>query len=136
MPITGLHHIDLAVSDIERSLAFYLGLLGPLGTKEYERYPSYRGTEEVVYLSLGEQMLGLRPADGGVHRYYDVGVEHFAIRVDSREDVERAHERFVEAGVRIHHPPEYDNDVPGYYALFAFDPDGIRVEIFHWDESG
>ena len=26
-----IHHIDLAVSDVERSLAFYMGLLDPSG---------------------------------------------------------------------------------------------------------
>ena len=41
MPITGLHHIDLAVSDVERSLDFYRGVLGPLGLKEAARYPRY-----------------------------------------------------------------------------------------------
>ena len=133
MPITGLHHVDLAVSDVERSLAFYLDLLGPLGAKEFERYPSYRGTEEVVYLDLGEQQLGLRPADGGAHSYYDVGIEHFAVRVDRREDVERTHERCRELGARVHCPPEEDRDIPGYFALFVFDPDGIRLEVFHWD---
>jgi hypothetical protein len=47
-----------------------MDLLGPLGLKEQERYPTYRGTEEVVYLSFGDEWLGLRPADGGTHRYY------------------------------------------------------------------
>src|SRR3954463_102837 len=46
----GIHHVDLAVADVERSLAFYLDLLGPLGWEESVRYSSYRGTEEVVYL--------------------------------------------------------------------------------------
>jgi catechol 2,3-dioxygenase-like lactoylglutathione lyase family enzyme len=45
MPI---HHVDLAVADVERSLAFYRALLGPLGWTEELRYPTYRGTEEVV----------------------------------------------------------------------------------------
>jgi catechol 2,3-dioxygenase-like lactoylglutathione lyase family enzyme len=27
----GIHHLDLAVADLEQSLAFYRGLLGPLG---------------------------------------------------------------------------------------------------------
>jgi hypothetical protein len=31
-----------------------------------------------------------------------------------------------------HFPPEEDRDEPGYYAFFAFDPDGIRVEVFSW----
>ena len=50
MPSRGIHHVDLAVANVERSLAFYLDLLGPLGWEESVRYPSYRGTEEVVYL--------------------------------------------------------------------------------------
>ena len=50
MPARGIHHVDLAVADVERSLAFYLELLGPLGWTEQVRYPTYRGTEEVVYL--------------------------------------------------------------------------------------
>jgi catechol 2,3-dioxygenase-like lactoylglutathione lyase family enzyme len=30
MPGRGIQHIDLAVSDVDRSLAFYTDLLGPL----------------------------------------------------------------------------------------------------------
>jgi catechol 2,3-dioxygenase-like lactoylglutathione lyase family enzyme len=121
-----IHHVDLAVSDVERSLAFYLNLLGPLGWKVTRRYPTYRGTEEVIYIGTGEAYavvgnagpdagaLGLRPADGGAHQYYGVGVEHIAFEVDARAEVEE------------------DRDEPGYYAFFAFDPDGIRVEVFSW----
>jgi catechol 2,3-dioxygenase-like lactoylglutathione lyase family enzyme len=132
MPLVGLHHIDLAVADVERSLAFYLGLFGPLGAKEAFRYPSYRGSEEVVYLDLGGTYLGLRKADGGEHRYYDVGIEHLAVLVDTREEVDSAHERCLELGARIHFPPQEDRDEPGYWAMFAFDPDGFRIEVFHW----
>ena len=39
MPGRGIQHVDLAVSDVDRSLAFYMDLLGPLGLKEEERYP-------------------------------------------------------------------------------------------------
>jgi catechol 2,3-dioxygenase-like lactoylglutathione lyase family enzyme len=87
MPARAIQHVDLCVSDVDRSLAFYLDVLGPLGLEEDIRAATYRGTEEVVYLRFGEQNLGLRPADGGGHRYFGVGI-------------------------------------------FAFDPDGIRVEVF------
>jgi catechol 2,3-dioxygenase-like lactoylglutathione lyase family enzyme len=135
MPIAGLHHIDLAVAEPERSLAFYLDLLGPLGAEEAFRYPTYRGSEEVVYLRLGAQYLGLRPADGGEHRYYDVGIEHFAVFVDSREEVDEAYERCRELGADVQFPPQWDRDEPGYWALFVFDPDGFRLEIGHWDRD-
>lgn len=117
-----------------RSLSFYLMLLEPLGFAEYARYPTYRGTEEVVYLNDRNSgtALGLRPADGGEHRYYGVGIEHLAFRVDDRADVDEAHQRCVDAGASIHFPPEEDRDIEGYYGLFVFDPDGMRIEVFSW----
>jgi catechol 2,3-dioxygenase-like lactoylglutathione lyase family enzyme len=131
---TGLHHVDLAVADVDASLAFYLDLLGPLGLAEEVRFPTYRGTEEVVYLidAHDRRGLGLRPADGGAHTYYGVGVEHLAFEVESRAEVDAAHERCLARGERIHFPPEEDRDIGGYYAFFVFDPDGIRIEIFCW----
>jgi glyoxylase I family protein len=129
MPARGIHHVDLAVRDVERSLAFYLAVLGPLGVEEEGRYRSYRGTEEIVYLRYGEQLLGLRPADGGEHVYSNVGIEHLAFYVDTREEVDAAYQRCLDIDARIHFPPEEDRDLPGYYELFVFDPDGIRVEV-------
>jgi catechol 2,3-dioxygenase-like lactoylglutathione lyase family enzyme len=130
MPGRAIQHVDLCVADVERSLAFYVELLGPLGLEEDIRVPSYRGTEEVVYLRFGEQDLGLRSSDGGEHRYYGVGIEHLAFEVDTREEVEAAYERCAAAGARIHFPPEEDRDVEDYYAFLVFDPDGFRVEVF------
>jgi glyoxylase I family protein len=134
VPAKGIHHVDLAVADVERSLAFYLALLGPLGWAEEVRYPTYRGTEEVVYLEdpTSGTMLGLRPADEGEYRYYSVGIEHLAFEVDERDEVDAAYSRCLAWEANIHFPPEEDRDVEGYYALFVFDPDGIRVEVFCW----
>jgi catechol 2,3-dioxygenase-like lactoylglutathione lyase family enzyme len=129
LPARGISHVDLTVSDVAQSIDFYTALLGPLGFSEYGRYPSYRGTEEVVYFSFGQQYLGLRPADGGEHHYYDVGIEHIAFFVTTRDDVDDAYERCLGMGANVHHPPEPDRDIADYYALFVFDPDGIRVEI-------
>jgi catechol 2,3-dioxygenase-like lactoylglutathione lyase family enzyme len=134
VPAKGIHHVDLAVSDVDASLAFYLDLLGPLGWSEWVRYPTYRLTEEVIYLwepATGAN-LGLRPADGGAHRYYDVGVEHIAFPVDAPEEVDAAYERCLARSADVHCAPEADRDIEGYYALFVFDPDGIRIEVFCW----
>jgi catechol 2,3-dioxygenase-like lactoylglutathione lyase family enzyme len=126
----GNQDVDLCVRDVGRSLAFYLGILGPLGLEEDLRVPSYRGTEEVVYLRFGDQNFGLRPADGGEHTYYDVGIEHLAFEVERREEVDEAFERCRELGARIHYPPEEDRDLDDYYAFFVIDPDGFRIEVF------
>jgi catechol 2,3-dioxygenase-like lactoylglutathione lyase family enzyme len=132
MPIRAIDHVDLAVSNVEKSLAFYLALLGPLGAEEAFRYPSYRGTEEIVYLRIGEQYLGFRPADGGEHHYYDVGIEHLAFSVDARREVDETYRRCLEIGANVHFPPEEDRDLPGYWELFVFDPDGIRIEVAYY----
>src|SRR5262249_5819925 len=132
MPISGIHHVDLAVGDLERSLVFYKAVFGPLGATEAFRSPAYRGSEEVVYLRLGRQYLGLRQADGGEHRYYEVGMEHLAVFVESRDEVDRTYERCLELGAEIHFPPQEDRDEPGYWAVFFFDPDGFRIEVGTW----
>jgi glyoxylase I family protein len=129
LPVRALHHIDLAVSDVERSVAFYMAVLGPVGMCHYETFKTYRGSEDVVYLQFGEQYIGFRPADGGEHRYYEVGIEHFAFYVDNREEVDAAYRRCLDVGARIDFPPEEDRDLPGYYEMFVFDPDGMRVEV-------
>jgi glyoxylase I family protein len=136
MPVKGMgvHHVDIAVADVERSIAFYLDLLEPLGWSESVRYPTYRGSEEVVYLGNGGPAFGIRPADGPGHRYYGVGIEHIAFEVERRDEVEDAHARCVARGATIHFPPEEDRDEEGYYAFFVFDPDGIRVEVFCWPQ--
>jgi catechol 2,3-dioxygenase-like lactoylglutathione lyase family enzyme len=86
MPARGIHHVDLAVLDLAGSIAFYLAILGPVGMREEGRWLSYRGTEEVVYLRFGPQLLGLRAADGGEHRY-GIGIE-LAFYVDTRQPPE------------------------------------------------
>lgn len=132
MPARGIQHVDLAVADVDRSLAFYRELLGPLGLKEAFRLRSYRGTEEVVYLAFGRSFFGLRPADGGTYTHYGVGLEHLGFQVDTREEVDAAHERCIAASGRIESPPERHYaylDDQDYYAFFAFDPDGFRIEV-------
>jgi catechol 2,3-dioxygenase-like lactoylglutathione lyase family enzyme len=135
VPPPAIQHVDLCVGDVERSRVFYLELLGPLGLEEDVLFKSYRGTEDIVYLRFGDQNLGLRPADGGRHRYYDVGLEHLAFEVERREQVDEAYERAVAFGARIHFPPEVDDDLEDYYAFFVFDPDGIRVEVLWWSRD-
>src|SRR4051812_1407993 len=92
MPARGIQHIDLAVGDVKRSLAFYYAMLGGLGLAERYRMPTYRGTEEVIYLDFGVQGFGLRPADGGEYRHYDVGIEHLAFEVDRPDEVDEAYQ--------------------------------------------
>jgi catechol 2,3-dioxygenase-like lactoylglutathione lyase family enzyme len=79
--------------------------------------------------------LGCARPTAGAHSYYDVGIEHLAFEVESRDDVDAAYERCLSRGARIHFPPEEDRDEEGCYAFFVFDPDGMRIEVFCWPRA-
>ncbi len=65
MPAKGIHHVDLAVADVARSLTFYLGLLGPLGWVEEVEQADLHG----CLVQVGERK-ALRPVldDRAGHR--------------------------------------------------------------------
>ena len=83
MPIKLIHHVDLAVSTSSAPWPFTSPCSARSAWRRTAAIPSYRGSEEVVYLRAGEQLLGFRQADGGEHRYYEVGLEHLALVVDT-----------------------------------------------------
>jgi catechol 2,3-dioxygenase-like lactoylglutathione lyase family enzyme len=65
------------------------------------------------------------------HDRYAVGVHHLALEAPSREVVDERAEWLRARGAQIESGPgEYDYS-PGYYALFFYDPDGIKLEIVH-----
>jgi catechol 2,3-dioxygenase-like lactoylglutathione lyase family enzyme len=130
--VEGIDHIDLVVSSMERSLTFYRELLAPLGYTEEGAIHGERG-EVVVYLGgPGRASIGLREAQAELpHDRYAVGVHHLALAAPSREVVDERARWLRERGATIESGPgEYDY-TPGYYALFFYDPDGLKLEIVH-----
>ena len=55
--------------------------------------------------------------------------------MDTREELELTHARCLALGARIHFPPEEDRDIPGFWEMFVFDPDGMRVEIAYYPQE-
>ena len=129
----GVHHVDLVVSSIERSLAFYRELLAPLGYHRIGEVEGERG-ETIWYLSGSGSSLGLReaqtPADGPYDRYR-VGLHHLAFDAPTRAVVGERAEWLRAQGAEIESGPEEYWYMPGYYAVFFYDPDGIKLEIVH-----
>ncbi len=122
-----LHHLDLTVSDLERSVAYYHRVLARLAFARKAALPSEVPEWTSAWLSIG-----LHPAKTmQPHDRYAPGLHHVAFNADSREAVDTFH-RFLRAeGVTILDPPaEYDYS-PGYYAVFFADPDGLKLELVH-----
>jgi catechol 2,3-dioxygenase-like lactoylglutathione lyase family enzyme len=128
---SGIHHVDLVVSSIERSLPFYRDLLGPLGFTRIGEVEGERG-ETIWYFGGPGSSVGLRQAQslGGIDRYR-IGLHHLALAAPSRAIVDERHAWLVTAGAEIESPPDEYTYMPGYYAVFFYDPDGIKLEIVH-----
>lgn len=125
------------MSSIERSLAFYRGLLEPLGWTGLSRVRGERG-ETIFYLSAqgpGVAAIGLRekPSDAHAPPYdrYAIGVHHVCIDVPSREAVDERWRWLQTQHATIETAPREYDYTPGYYAVFFYDPDGIKLELLH-----
>jgi catechol 2,3-dioxygenase-like lactoylglutathione lyase family enzyme len=131
--LVGLGHVDLVCRDLERSLAFYRTVFGPLGLEEPALFDGERG-ERIHYLRFpraGSGSIGLRQAlEPQAFELYAPGLHHVAFAVETRADVDAAHAAAVEAGAEVLHAPrEWPQYHPAYYATFFLDPDGFRVEV-------
>jgi glyoxylase I family protein len=130
---TGVHHVDLVVSSIERSLPFYRELLGPLGWHAVSEVEGERG-ETIWYLGGPGSSIGLREATTGTDGPYDryrVGLHHVALEAPSRGAVNERADWLRSQGAEIESGPEEYWYSPGYYAVFFYDPDGMKLEIVH-----
>jgi glyoxylase I family protein len=133
MRTSGVHHVDLVVSSIERSLPFYRELLAPLGFHRIGEVEGERG-ETIWYLSGPGSSIGLREAQSEREQpldRYEVGLHHLALEASSRAAVDERAAWLRSHGAEIESGPEEYGYSPGYYAVFFSDPDGIKLEIVH-----
>jgi glyoxylase I family protein len=129
----GIDHLDLVVSDFDLSLRFYRGLLGPLGYVREGTIEGERG-ERVVYLNRmdGGGSVSVRERQIETpHERYAVGLHHVAFAASSRSEVDERARWLRDQGARIESDPKEYDYTPGYYAVFFYDPDGIKLEIVH-----
>ena len=121
-----LEHVNLTVSDLEQSVAFYSNLLGLRvrwkGTTS-DGIPAAHVGDDRSYLALFEaKVAGRAPSDYGA-----VGLNHFGYVVD---DLDAAKRRLAELGAQPHSEQDYE---PGR-RLYFFDPDGIEVELVQYEQ--
>ncbi|MFL5871524.1 MAG: VOC family protein [Solirubrobacterales bacterium] len=133
--VLGVDHLDLVVTDLERSLAFYTALLEPLGFDRTSEIEGERG-ERVVYIGgAGVASVSLRVAQSSAHPTpydrYAVGIHHLAFVASSRDQVDERAAWLRDRGAEIESEPREYDYTPNYYAVFFYDPDGIKLEIVH-----
>jgi catechol 2,3-dioxygenase-like lactoylglutathione lyase family enzyme len=109
--------IGLVVSDVDRSVGFYLAAFG------------FRWLPELWAFQIGEFpnddffLISLNDLPPGDER--PVGAGHFGYTV---EDVNAAHRRALDAGAGEWYPPHDNTGAPRSSGVQ--DPDGNRIELF------
>ena len=117
-------HVSIGVRDVARAKRFYDAVLAPLGYKclrESSTLLGYGGDSVALWISPTASPVPADPNSG----------LHFCFAAPDEAAVQAFHAAALDAGGRDNGGPgirpEYS---PGYYAAFAIDPDGYRVEAF------
>lgn len=128
-PRVRIGHVHLKVSDLERSLAFYCGVLGFDLQQRYgaqAAFISAGGYHHHIGLNTWESEGGGPPAPG------TTGLYHVAILYPDRRTLADALRRLLEAGI----PLTGASDHGVSEALYLNDPDGNGIELYRdRDES-
>lgn len=125
--ITGYHHLSVTVTDVARSTAWYMEVLGFTKVKEFER----DGYTKVVMVhpgsgvSFGLTGHGAR-ASGDAFSEFRTGMDHVAFAVKNRAELEAWKEHFARLGVTH---SEITPSVTGNLIAFR-DPDNIQHEVY------
>jgi glyoxylase I family protein len=134
--LTGIHHLGLTVSDVERSARWYQDVLG------FERVGqlSDAGTErrKIFLRHVGlDARLGLVEHRTSSKRPFDeteCGLDHLAFAVPSREALERWAARLEALAVPFS-PIASSFSIPGAAVLVFRDPDNVQLELFATPEA-
>lgn len=122
-PGVRIGHVHLRVADLDRSLAFYQGVLGFELTQRLGNsaaFLSAGGYHHHIGLNTWESLGGQPPAPG------TTGLYHLAVLYPTRSELADALRRLLAAGV----PLEGAADHGVSEALYLRDPDGNGVELY------
>lgn len=130
--ITGYHHLNVTVTDVARSAAWYTEVLGFTTVKEFER----DGYIKVVMAHPGSRtMFGLTGhgarASGDVFTEFRTGMDHVAFTVKDGAELDAWKAHFERLGVTH---SEIKPSVMGNLIAFR-DPDNIQYEVYANNET-
>ncbi|API87954.1 hypothetical protein BKP56_00760 [Marinilactibacillus sp. 15R] len=123
-----LHHIELYVSDLSRTVEFWGWLLEELGYTPFQKWESGQSWKldatYIVFVQTEDRFL-----DIPYHRCR-VGLNHLAFYATSRQHIDILTDQLKERNTKI----LYTNTHPyaggdSHYAVYFEDPDRIKVEL-------
>ena len=130
--ISVIDHLNIGVSDAERSKEFYTKVLGPLGLKHVLTIPPQDAEPGGEQDKAGGTLHGF----GVDHKplFWILGNvrvgegTHIGFTARTRAQVDAFHAAAIAAGATDNGPPGIRRYHPNYYGGFVLDPDGINIE--------
>lgn len=124
----GVHHVGLAVRDLDEATGFFCGALGFKEVARNDSYPSVFVSDGTVTLTLW------RVADPGsavaFNRRTNIGLHHLALAVHDRAALAAVHERVRNhPGVTLEFSPEPVRPGSPTHHFICTMPGGIRIEF-------
>jgi catechol 2,3-dioxygenase-like lactoylglutathione lyase family enzyme len=133
---SSIDHVDLRVSDVEASRAFYGAALAPLGWRLGTTGDDPAGGREIAFDRGAGTEFAIHSPSGAPGQDTVTTGAHVAFTAPDRDAVHRFHaEALANGGRDIGAPgprPEYSAE---YYGAFVLDPDGNNVEAV-WHAPG
>ncbi len=130
----GVDHIIVNANNYAAAKRFYSWLMPQVG------YPNSRSfdtpTAEVTTGFFGPGgSVWIRPSDaefrGDKFHRHRVGLCEIAFAADSRAQVDKLAKEIPANGGKVTDAPREYDYIPGYYAVFFNDPDGLKLELVH-----
>ena len=133
--VLGLDHLNLRVADLERSLAFYCGVLG---MREVRRNTRADGGVSLVALRAGNCVIFLQPSPGYGPPVDDKesGLDHYSLEIEAHDAAAlevhlRAHDVQIVTG-----PVKRWGGHGDGTSIYVRDPDGHEVELKQYNLGG
>ena len=130
--LTGLHHLGISVTNLQRSVRFYCDVVGAdllVGPNDGTS-PSFTG--RMAILSLGGRVFDVCEHSGNERERFNpvrTGLDHFALEANSVGELQAWATWLDSCGVARSAIREVAG---GLGTMFDFvDPDGIQVEFIH-----
>lgn len=124
--VAGLHHLEFYVADLERTAAFWGGLLAKFGYEPFQEWD-----EGISFRTAGVSFVFVAaPPEGDELDRRSAGLNHIAFGVDTASEVDDLRQELAAAGVRMLYDDRYPHaGGEDHYAVFFEDPDGLKVEV-------
>jgi catechol 2,3-dioxygenase-like lactoylglutathione lyase family enzyme len=123
-------YVTLGTNDMPRAAAFYDTLLAELGARRLMENEGFIAWS----IAPGQPAVSVTRPYNGEPASVGNGVM-VALQAGSPEQVDRVYRKALELGATDEGAAGPRGGIPGFYAGYFRDPDGNKLNVFHWAQA-